>query len=86
MKGAPGISFIREKMTRELNKYVLFIRFRWAQIMRERHDKVTRHEFMQYSKQVAAEYQFLKLTGKLDDALTGHIVVKTEPIQVLSVF
>ena len=49
-------------MTRALNKYVLFIKLRWAEIMRGRGaDKVTRREFIQYARQVAAEYQYLKL-------------------------
>lgn len=67
-------------MTRALNKYVLFIRLRWAQIMRSRGaDKVTRREFIEYARQVAAEYQYLKLTDQLDQALVGAVTVNTEP-------
>merc|ERR1712106_691734 len=69
-----------ERMTRALNKYVLFIKLRWAEIMRGRGaDKVTRREFIQYARQVAAEYQYLKLTNQLDQALVGAVSLKTEP-------
>ena len=54
-------------MTRELNKYVLFIRFRWAQIKRDKVDKLSQADFVQYSKQIAAEYQYLKLTNQLGE-------------------
>jgi len=42
-------------------------------------DKVTRREFIQYARQVAAEYQYLKLTDQLDQALVGAVTVNTEP-------
>jgi len=42
-------------------------------------DKVTRREFIQYARQVAAEYQYLKLTDQLDQAIVGVVTVNTEP-------